>query len=72
MRKVYFVLLFCIVAYGDFNVLKIEFEGNKAFSTKFLLDWIGTKINSEYNEYTLRHDEFKLLQLYRDNGFFDV
>jgi len=72
LRK--FSILFFIfsVLYAQFNVLKIEFEGNRAFSTKFLLDWINTKENTEYNEYTLRHDEFKLLQLYKDNGFFDV
>lgn len=72
MRKIFILFLFFIVLYGNFTVLKVEFEGNKAFSTKFLLEWINTKVNTEYNEYTLRHDEFKLLQLYRDNGFFDV
>lgn len=72
MRKIIVLFLFFIILYGDFKVLKVEFNGNKAFSTKFLLEWINTKVNAEYNEYTLRHDEFKLLQLYRDNGFFDV
>ncbi len=72
MRKIIIFIIIFISLYGNFTVLKVEFEGNRAFSTKFLLDWINTKVNSEYNEYTLRHDEFKLLQLYRDNGFFDV
>jgi len=72
MRKTIILLLLGINLFAGFKIIEVQFEGNRVFNSKFLMEKIQSKVGNEYNEYVLRHDELKLLLLYRDNGYFDV
>jgi len=72
LKKVFLLLFFAISLFGKFILIDVNFEGNKFFSNKELLKRIESKPGVEYNEYVLRHDEIKLIRLYKDNGFFDI
>ena len=72
MKKVFLIFFFAISLFGKFILIDVNFEGNKFFSNKELLKRIESKAGVEYNEYVLRHDEIKLIRLYKDNGFFDI
>ena len=51
-------------------ITKIDFIGNKSISRKELLQEIISEKNGEYKDVNLTYDTQKILQLYKNNGFF--
>jgi len=72
LKKAFLLFFLAISLFGKFMLINVNFEGNKFFSNKELLKRVESKPGVEYNEYALRHDEIKLIRLYKDNGFFDI
>jgi len=72
LKRAFLLFFLAISLFGKFMLINVNFEGNKFFSNKELLKRVESKPGVEYNEYALRHDEIKLIRLYKDNGFFDI
>lgn len=51
---------------------KIQFKGNNTFSEKILKSIMRSKKGSPYNENYIRDDIKRIVQYYRDHGFFDA
>ena len=53
-------------------VREVRFEGNKEVDTKDLQDQIGIKRFTVYKPAAVKEAEQKIVQIYRDKGFYDV
>ncbi|MCB2226291.1 MAG: outer membrane protein assembly factor BamA [Desulfarculaceae bacterium] len=53
-------------------VREVRFEGNKEIDTKDLQDQIGIKRFAVYKPAAVKEAEQKIVQLYRDKGYYDV
>ncbi len=51
---------------------KIHFKGNETFSEKVLKGIMKSKIGKPYDENYIRNDIKRVVQYYRDHGFFDA
>ena len=55
-----------------FLIKEVELEGVSAFPHEFLLEHMKTRPGTEYNDYVWRRDIQKLLEFYKEKGYFDV
>ena len=53
-------------------VREVKFEGNKEIDTKDLQDQIGVKRFAVYKPAAVKEAEQKIVQIYRDKGYYDV
>ena len=53
-------------------VREVKFEGNKEIDTKDLQDQIGLKRFAVYKPAAVKEAEQKIIQMYRDKGYYDV
>ncbi len=55
-----------------FLIKAVELDGVSSFPHEFLLERMKTRPGTEYNDYVWRRDIQKLLEFYKEKGYFDV